>query len=352
MSRNIHARILAWTSLLLTITPALRAQVSTADIVGTITDSTDAVVASAKIAATNLATGLTYQTLSNGRGEYSIPLLPAGHYRIRVEATGFKIWNVADALLDVGDRYRADARMEVGGLEQSIQVQGDAVTLQTESATVGTVVDQTQVKDLPINGRNFIQLAQIVPGANNYGGGSFANGGLDDRRRGTTVSVNGRTGAENNFTIDGMDNNEKFIGSILVKPSMEALGEMKILTNSFSAELARTSGAAITIVTKGGTNELHGSAFEYLRNEALDARPPNLAATAAKPPYKQHNFGGSIGGPIRKNRTFFFGDWERYKVSLGSPQLATVPTLAMRQGDFTGFAPIYDVTSTATVNGA
>jgi hypothetical protein len=205
---------------------------------------------------------------------------------------------------------------------------------------------------LPINGRNFIQLAQIVPGANNYGGGSFANGGLDDRRRNTTVSVNGRTGAENNFTIDGMDNNEKFIGSILVKPSMEALGEMKVLTNSFSAELARTSGAAITIITKGGTNTLHGSAFEYLRNEVLDARPPNLAATAAKPPYKQHNFGGSVSGPIRKNRTFFFADWETYKVSLGAPQLATVPTLAMRQGDFSGFSPIYDVTTTNTVNGA
>jgi hypothetical protein len=337
---------------LLAFSAALRGQVSTADVVGTITDTTDAVVAGAKITATNLATGLNYETISNNRGEFAIPLLPAGRYRIRVEATGFKTWNFAEAALAVGDRFRADAKMEVGALEQTIQVEAEAAALQTESATVGTVVDQTQVKDLPINGRNFIQLAQIVPGANNYGGGSFANGSLDDRRRSTTVSVNGRTGAENNFTIDGMDNNEKFIGSILVKPSMEALGEMRVVTNSFSAELTRTSGAAVTIVTKGGTNILHGSAFEYLRNEALDARPPNLAATIAKPPYKQHNFGGSVSGPIRKNQTFFFADWETYKVSLGAPQLATVPTLAMRQGDFSGFAPIYDVTSTATINGA
>src|SRR5437016_2395683 len=197
--------------LMLMLASVLQAQVSTADIVGTITDSTDAVVVGAKVTATNLATGLTYQTGSNSRGEFAIPLLPAGRYRIRLEATGFKTWNIADAPLDVGDRFRSDAKMEVGGLEQSVQVTAGAAALQTESATVGTVVDQNQVQDLPINGRNFIQLAQIVPGANNYGGGSFANGGLDDRRRGTTVSVNGRTGAENNFTIDGMDNNEKFI---------------------------------------------------------------------------------------------------------------------------------------------
>jgi hypothetical protein len=238
-------------ALLISFGGVVTGQLSTADIVGTITDSTDAIVAGAKVTATNLATGLNYGTLSNNRGEFAIPLLPAGRYRIHIEATGFKAWNFAEAVLAVGDRFRADARMEVGGLEQTIQVEAEAAALQTESATVGTVVDQTQVKDLPINGRNFIQLAQIVPGANNYGGGSFANGGLDDRRRSTTVSVNGRTGAENNFTIDGMDNNEKFIGSILVKPSMEALGEMRVVTNSFSAELARTSGAAISIITKG-----------------------------------------------------------------------------------------------------
>jgi len=153
--------------LMLMLAPVLQAQVSTADIVGTIKDSTDAVVGGARVTATNLATGLTYQTLSNSRGEFAIPLLPVGHYQIRVEATGFKSWNIADAPLDVGDRFRADAKMEVGALEQSIQVEASAAALQTESAMVGTVVDQSQVKDLPINGRNFIQLAQIVPGANN-----------------------------------------------------------------------------------------------------------------------------------------------------------------------------------------
>src|SRR5262249_20602417 len=201
----------------------------------------------------------------------------------RVELPGFNIWNLPAVNLSIGDRFRADAKLEIGTRGETVEVTADAAVLQTESAAVRTIVDPNQIQDLPVAGRNFILMAQSVAGANNYTGGTFANGGLDDRRRSTTVSANGRAGAENNFMIDGMDNNEKFIGSILVKPSMEALGEMQVVTNSFSAELARTSGVAVTIITKGGTNVLHGSVFEYLRNEVLDARPPNLAATAAKP---------------------------------------------------------------------
>jgi hypothetical protein len=332
-------------------TPHLFAQVSTADIVGTVTDASSAVVAGVKVTATNLATDLTHTGVSNSSGEFTIPLLPAGHYRIEAGLTGFKSWTVPEVELTIGERLRVSPRLEVGSMGQSIEVSGDAAPLQTDSATVGTIVGQKQVDDLPLNGRNFLLLAQIVPGANNYGGGSFANGGLDDRRRNTTISANGRFGAENNFLIDGMDNNEKFIGTVLVKPSMEGVAEMKVLTNSFSAELARTSGAAVVIVTRGGANALHGSAFEYIRNEVLDARPPLLSYTAKKPPYKQHNFGGSLSGPVRKNKTFFFGDWETYKVNLGAPQLGTVPTLAMRQGNFAGFSPIYDVNSTVTTGG-
>jgi hypothetical protein len=324
----------------------LVAQVSTADIVGTVTDASNAIVAGVKVTATNLATDLIYVGASNASGEFTIPLLPAGHYKIEADITGFKSWTIPEVELTIGERLRVSPRLEVGSIGQSVEVSSEAAALQTDSATIGTVVDQKQVDDLPLNGRNFLLLAQIVPGANNYGGGSFANGGLDDRRRNTTISANGRLGAENNFLIDGMDNNEKFIGTVLVKPSMEAVGEMKVLTNTFSAELARTSGAAVVIVTKGGGNHLHGSAFEYIRNEALDARPPLLAYALAKPPYKQHNFGGSVSGPIRKNKSFFFADWETYKVNLGAPQLASVPTLAMRMGNFAGFNPIYDVNST------
>jgi hypothetical protein len=335
------------------VVPMARAQISTAAVVGTMTDASGAALAGVKVTATNADTGLAYNGETNTSGEFVIPALPPGRYKIQGVLAGFKTWQIPQVTLAVGDRFRADSKMEVGQIQQSVEVHADAAGLQTESATVGSVVNRQEVQDLPINGRNFFQLTQIVPGATDYAGGSFANNTLDDRRRSTTVSVNGRTGAENNFTIDGMDNNEKFIGTILVKPSMEALAEMKVLTNSFSAETSRTGGAAIAIITKGGTNELHGSAFEYLRNEVLDARPPNLAATAAKPPYKQHNFGGSIGGPIRKNKAFFFGDWETYKSALGAVMLSTIPTPAMTRGDFSapGLPTIYDVSTTRTVNG-
>jgi hypothetical protein len=253
-----------------------------------------------------------------------------------VELPGFNSWNLPAVNLSIGDRFRADARLDVGTRAETVEVTADAAILQTESAAVRTIIDPNQIQDLPVAGRNFILMAQSVAGANNYTGGTFANGGLDDRRRSTTVSANGRAGAENNFMIDGMDNNEKFIGSILVKPSMEALGEMQVVTNSFSAELARTSGAAITIITKSGTNDFHGSAFEYFRRQSLDARPANLADNLAKPLYRQDNFGGSLGGPIKKNGTFFFYDWETYKAKQGQVTLSTVPTPAMRQGRFFG----------------
>jgi hypothetical protein len=339
-------------SLLLLSSIPLFSQVSTADIVGTVSDASGAVVAGVKVTATNLATDLTYSAVSSSSGEFAISLLPTGHYKVQADLTGFKSWTVPDVEVTIGERLRVSPRLEVGSMGQSVEVVAEAAALQTDSATVATIVDQKEVDNLPLNGRNFLLLAQIVPGANNYGGGSFANGGLDDRRRSTTISANGRAGAENNFLIDGMDNNEKFIGTVLVKPSMEGVAEMKVMTSTFSAELARTSGAAVVIVTRGGNNTFHGTAFEYIRNEVLDARPPLLAYTAKKPPYKQNNFGGSYGGPVRKNKTFFFADWETYKVNLGSPLLANVPTLAMRQGNFAGFSQIYDVNSTVTIGGA
>ncbi len=325
-------------ALFLALATVLPAQVSTADIVGTVADSTNAVVPGVKVTATNLATGLPYVGVSNESGDFSIPQLPTGHYSIVIDKAGFKSWRIADVALTSGDRFRVSPRLEPGSMEQSIEVVATSVALQTDTATVGSAVNQTEIRNLPLNGRNLIDLSMYVAGADDYKGGGFS-GTPDDKRRNSTVSVNGRTGAENNFLIDGMDNNERFVNTILVKPSMEGVAEMRVVTNSFSAELSRTGGAAIVFITKGGTNELHGSAFEYLRNQDLDARPPNLAATASKPPYKQHNFGGSIGGPVKKNKAFFFADWETYMSNLGGALLATVPTAAMIQGNFAGSQP-------------
>jgi hypothetical protein len=336
----------------------LPAQVSTAEIVGTVTDSSGAAVPGVKVTATNLSTALPYTTVSNASGAFTITQLQTGHYKVTAEAPGFKLWTIRDVALAIGDRFRADAQLEIGTSQQSVEVTGEAPAMQTDSASVGTVVSTVQVDDLPIAGRNFILMADLVAGATNYQGNTYAGGNKDDQRRSGTVAANGRSGTENYFNIDGVDNNERFVNTIITKPSQEGVAEMRVLTNSFSAELSRTSGAAVIFITKGGGNEFHGSAFEYLRNQLMDARAPNLAVGQVKPDYKQNNFGGSIGGPLKKNKTFFFFDWETFRniqavACAGStctpgPQLATVPTLAMRTGNFAGQNQIFDLLSTVT----
>jgi hypothetical protein len=201
-------------------------------------------------------------------------------------------------------------------------------------------------------------MADQVAGTTNYQGNTYAGGNKDDQRRSGTVAANGRSGTENSFNIDGVDNNERFVNTLIVRPSEEGVAEMRVLTNSFSAELSRTSGAAVIFITKGGGNEFHGSAFEYLRNQLTDARAPNLTVGQAKPAYRQNNFGGSVGGPIKRDKTFFFFDWETFQnvqaVSCAAntctpgPQLATVPTLAERTGNFAGQNQIFDLLTTTT----
>jgi hypothetical protein len=350
--------LLLATFLLLMPIPA-SAQVATADIVGSVTDSSDAVVPGAKVTATNLGTGLTYVSNATGDGNYLITQLPAGRYRITAEKEGFKTWTRTDVNLSIGDRYRADARLEVGQISQTVEVQAESAQLQTDSAQVASLVDERQVQDLPLNGRNFVQLTQLVPGATDYTAGSFSTGNaVDDRRRPSAVSVNGFNGAQNNFMIDGMDNNERFIATVTVKPSIEAIAEIKVITNTFSAELSRANGAGISFITKGGTNDFHGSLFEFFRNQALDARQPILLPRQPKAPYRQNNFGASAGGPIKRNRTFFFGDGESYLVGQGQVNQLTVPLPSEIAGDFNTIGlganpaivtPIYDPKTTTAV---
>jgi hypothetical protein len=338
---------------------SLKAQVATADIVGTVTDSSSSAVPGAKITATNISTGLSYYAEASAEGDFLITQLAAGHYKLQVTKTGFKTWTTPDVSVAIGDRYRAQVKLEIGQVEQSITIEAEAVQLQTDSATVASLIDEHQVQDLPLNGRNFVGLTQLVPGATDFTGGSFSTGNaVDDRRRPSAVSVNGFNGAQNNFMIDGMDNNERFIATVTVKPSIEAIGEIKVITNTFSAELSRANGAGISFITKGGGNVFHGSLFEFFRNQALDARQPILLPTQPKAPYRQNNFGASTGGPIKKNNTFFFVDWETYLVGQGQVSQLTVPLASEIAGDFntvglganpTVIAPIYDPKTTIPV---
>lgn len=324
---------------------SMRAQVSTADIVGTVTDPSGGVVPGVEITITNLSTQAKFSVVTDDTGRYQFKLLPPGRYRIRAEKAGFKAWTVSEVALAINDRLRQDVRLEVGELEQTVEVRGRSPALQSESSSLGGLITAQAMQDLPLNGRNFVALAQLVAGANDAAGGFATGGSPDDRRRSSAVSVNAQTGGFNNFLIDGMDNNERFINTAIVRPSVEALAEMKVLTNLYSAELGRTAGGVINVITKSGGNEYHGSLFHFFRNEKLDARN-FFAGRGPKPPYKQNQFGGSIGGPIKENRTFFFGDYESYRARLAQTFTSTVPTLAMRQGRFEGLNPIFDPLST------
>ena len=303
------------------------AQLTTADILGTVTDATGAVVPNAQVTIKNLATGETRTGTTSASGEYTFPLLQPGHYSIMVTASGFKVSNTPDLAIEAGDRARNDAHLQLGASSETINVEAQTPLLQAESATVSSTVTAQAVQDLPLNGRNYVQLVQLVPGANEGPGNGLTSGARpDDRRQSSSISVNGQDDTLNNFTIDGFDNNERVIGTSGVRPNVEGIQEISVQTNSYAPEAGRTAGGVINIVTKSGGNRFHGSAYEYFRNDIFDSRQV-LQTSGRKPELRQNQFGASIGGPIFKDRTFFFGDYEGLRQVNGVTYQSTVPTI-------------------------
>jgi outer membrane receptor protein involved in Fe transport len=326
---------------LLVIAAPVAAQVTTADVVGVVMDSSGGRLPGVTIAARNVATGQQQTAATDSQGNFQILRLAPGRYQISAALDGFRTI-VNDVELAIGDRYRFDPRMEIGVISEQILVTGESPVLQTERASVAVLVDARAMQDLPLNGRNFVRLAQIAPGANEGPPNSLSSGNRpDDRRASSSVSINGQDTSLNNFLIDGLDNNERFIGTVIVRPSVDAIQEMRVETNAFSAELGRAAGGVINVVTKSGTNQLHGSIFEFYRNEALDSGN-FFAASGPKPEYKQHQFGGSLGGRIIADKSFFFADYAGLRLRQGNTYTSTIPTLSMRRGDFSGLAPIFD----------
>ena len=308
-------------------TAALHGQLTTADIVGTVTDASGAVVPNAAVTVTNLGTNEQRTTTTNQSGDYQVTLLPVGHYSITVKGAGFKSSSTPDLSVEAGDRARNDVKLETGGSSETVTVEATTPLLQADNATVSSTVTAKAVQDLPLNGRNFVQLVQIVPGANEGPGNGLTSGGRpDDRRVSASFSVNGQDDTLNNYIVDGIDDNERVIGTIGVRPSVEGIQEITVETNSYSAQAGRTAGGVVNIITRSGTNQFHGSAYEFLRNDITDARNV-LQTSGAKPELRQNQFGGSIGGPIFRDRTFFFFDYEGFRQVSGLTYTSTVPTI-------------------------
>ena len=329
------------------------AQSTTADLVGSVLDPSGAAIPGATIVAINVGTNVEHRAVSERNGEYRLGQLPPGEYTISVEATGFSKLVQSGVALQVGQQSSLDLKLKIGATSETIEVTGRPPLLETETSAVGTVVGERLVNQLPLNGRNFVQLATLSPGVTGVGTsatGTIQGGGRpDDKRAGNEIFSNGNREGDNNFLIDGTDNNERLTLSLVLRPAVESVREFRIQTNNYSADTGRNSGAVINIITKSGTNKLHGSLFEYIRNSAVDARTYFNRPPSAFPSFKLNQFGGSIGGPVRiprlyngADRTFFFADYEGFRNSTQAFVLGTVPTVAMRGGDFSQVNPIYD----------
>jgi len=316
--------------------PMANAQVVTADIVGTVTDNNGAVLQGAKVTIVNADTQLTRSTVSGGTGEYSFTLLPPGAYTVRVVQTGFKAKEVRSVKIGAGDRAREDAQLDIGAATETVTVTGEsAAALQADSSTVQDVVSEQSMQDMPLNGRNLASAVQQAAGVNQASPSSISSGGRpDDRRPGFSFAANGQSDLSNNSLVDGLDNNEREQGFAGIRPSLDAISEVRVLTNNYAAEVGRTAGAVVNIITKAGTNNFHGSAYEYFRNDVFDAK--DYFAGSKTPEYRQNVFGGTLGGPIVKNKTFFFGDLEANRAIQGVVSSSTVPTAfeESNPGDF------------------
>ncbi|MEO6802467.1 MAG: carboxypeptidase regulatory-like domain-containing protein, partial [Granulicella sp.] len=290
--------------------PNSQAQSTTGDVVGTIMDATGSVVPGATVVLTNMDTQEKRTLTTDATGQYVFTLLKPNHYSVSVTRTGFKKSTINPFALAAGDRAREDSTLEVGAENEVVEVTAQAPALQADSSVLRTTITNAATQDLPLNGRNYINLVQVVPGAMEGLNNGLASGNRpDDRRQTSSVSINGQSDVINNQLIDGMDNNERVIGSIGVRPSVESIQEVSVQTNTFTAEVGRSAGAIINVITKSGTNSFHGSAYEFFRNTVLNANPFKFGAAIPKPKWHQNQFGGSLGGPIQKDKTFFFGDY-------------------------------------------
>jgi Carboxypeptidase regulatory-like domain len=311
---------------------ATNAQLTTADIIGTVYDASGAVLPNAKVSLSNQRTHEVRSAQSGAGGEYSFTFLLPGTYSVRVESEGFTTFT-STVEISAGDRARVDAPLKVGQTTESVEVVSQSPLLQTETSTVENTVPEQHVENLPLTTRNLTTLVTFVPGANEAASVDGLNSGQrpDDRRQTSSFSVNGQDVELNNEVIDGTDNNERIIGTIGVKPSIDAIQEVNVETNDYTAESGRTPGGLVSVITKSGSNAFHGSLYEYLQNDVFNARNPfDPAPQFKQSEFRQNDFGGSVGGPIIKDRTFFFFGYEGFRQVAGvqNPITSTVPTAA------------------------
>ncbi len=324
--------------LFLVVSPVCAQVIPTGTISGVVKDSGGLMVSTASVTVVNVGSNLQRTTKTSDNGAYRFPALPIGHYDVKVEAAGFKTETEKDLILDVAQEAVASFTMQVGGIEQQVVVTANAARVDTTTSSLGHIVDNNQITELPLNGRNFVDLTLLQTGITQFQGNQPGVNGLF----GQFYSSNGAPLRSNMYTLDGaiMGNIQAASASSIsgLSLGLDGISEYRVMTNSFSAEYGLVMGSQTTIVTKSGTNQFHGDIFEYLRNSALNARnyfdvlyslPTTVPGGGRRTaPFQRNQFGGSLGGPIRKNKTFFFGTYEGFReVSGNPPNVGVTPTI-------------------------
>ncbi|HUO34863.1 MAG TPA: carboxypeptidase-like regulatory domain-containing protein, partial [Candidatus Acidoferrum sp.] len=308
---------------------------ATASFTGTVTDKSGSVIAGATVTSISQDTGATREAITDATGHYLINLLPIGNYTIRVEFKGFQTTQQTGIRLQVDEQREVDFSLAPASVSSQVEVSATEVAVDATTASLGQVINSQQVTELPLNGRDFVQLANLTPGTiqetnpNSF----FTTGGSSEvaARGSFSLSVGGSRANSTDWLLDGNDNNELTAGGIAILPSIDAIQEFKVLTYDYSAQWGTRAGPTVLVTEKSGTNQFHGSLFEFFRNTDLDAR--SYFATSTEK-FNLNQYGGSLGGPIQKDKTFFFVDIEQKNQRRGIPFTGLVPTEAMREGDF------------------
>jgi hypothetical protein len=328
---------------------SLRAQVDTGSITGTVTDPSGAVVSGAKVTLTNEGTGTSLSTTTGADGVYEFSPVRIGTYKLDLSAGGFKKEIQTHVVVDVSARVPANFKLQPGAVSETVEVTSAAPVLQSQDASVGQVIDQRSVNDLPLNGRNFTFLAQLAAGVNTPQADTRGNAGSG------AFTANGNRPAQNNYMLDGIDNNSDTVDflngtNFVVLPPVDAIQEFKVQTSDFSAEYGRSGAAVLNATIKSGTNQFHGAAWEFFRNDKLDA--PDYFEDAGRVPkgeLRQNQFGGMIGGPVLTNKIFFFADYEGLRRIQGTILTGSVPTAAERSSGYTDFTDLIALQSSSGI---
>jgi len=343
------------TALFLLAASSVLAQQGTGTVSGSVLDPSGAAIPGAEVEVINVDTNATFRTTTNESGYYTAPGQSVGQYQITAESPGFKRTERSGVTLQVNQNAVVNITLEIGDTVETVEVTGEAALVDTAGATLGEVIERRRVSDLPLNGRNALALTLLNAGVVSNAGPT--NSGFGDRGiQLSSISINGSPNSMNAQMLDGNNNTLSYVGEVGVPPAVDAVEEFKVQSGTMSAEYGFTAGGTVNLVTRSGTNEIHGTVYEFLRNEKLDAR--NTFA-AERLPLRYNQFGASVGGPIIKNRTFGFFNWEEYRLRRSNPRISSVPIAPFRQGDFSelrtasGAAiPVFDpATTRANPNG-